>query len=83
MKLVYFAWVRERVGMSEEVVDLPAGLATVADVLAWQQGRGEAYAYAFEQAAFLRVALDRKHARHDASVAGAAEIAFFPPMTGG
>jgi len=83
MKLVYFAWVRERVGKAEEVVDLPAGLATVADLLGWLRGRGEEYAYAFEGDGVVRVAIDRVHAKSDASLAGAAEIAFFPPMTGG
>ncbi len=83
MKLVYFAWVRERVGKAEEVVDLPAGLATVADLLGWLRGRGEEYAHAFEGDGVVRVAIDRVHAKSDASLAGAAEIAFFPPMTGG
>ena len=83
MKLVYFAWVRERVGKAEEVVELPAGLATVADLLGWLRGRGEEYAYAFEGDGVVRVAIDRVHAKPDASLAGAAEIAFFPPMTGG
>ena len=83
MKLVYFAWVRERVGKAEEVVDLPDGLATVADLLAWLRGRGEEYAYAFETEGVVRVAIDRVHAKPDATLAGATEIAFFPPMTGG
>ncbi|MCJ2083735.1 molybdopterin converting factor subunit 1 [Methylobacterium sp. J-090] len=83
MKLVYFAWVRERVGKADEVVDLPAGLATVADLLRWLRGRGEEYAYAFEGDGVVRVAIDRVHAKPDASLAGATEIAFFPPMTGG
>jgi sulfur-carrier protein len=83
MKLVYFAWVRERVGKPDELVALPASITTVADLLAWQQTRGEEYAHAFEHAGIIRVALDKKHAKHDAAVAGASEIAFFPPMTGG
>ncbi|HRK23570.1 MAG TPA: molybdopterin converting factor subunit 1 [Beijerinckiaceae bacterium] len=83
MKLVYFAWVRERIGLSEEEVELPADVRTVADLLAWQQRRGERYAHAFEKAPFIRVALDRSHARADQPVTGAREIAFFPPMTGG
>jgi molybdopterin synthase sulfur carrier subunit len=83
MKLVYFAWVRERVGKAEEVVDLPAGLATVSDLLAWLRGRGEEYAHAFEGEGVVRVAIDRVHAKPDAPISGATEIAFFPPMTGG
>ncbi len=83
IKLVYFAWVRERVGKAEEMADLPPDVTTVADLLAWQASRGEEYAHAFEQASIIRVALDKKHAQHDAPVAAAREIAFFPPMTGG
>jgi len=83
MKLVYFAWVRERVGKAEETVDLPAGLVTVADLVAWLRERGEEYAYALETNGLVRVAIDRVHAKPDAPIAGASEIAFFPPMTGG
>jgi molybdopterin synthase sulfur carrier subunit len=81
--LRYFAWVRERVGKTEEVIDLPAGVRTVADVVAWLSGRGEEYAYAFANPKVVRAAIDRAHVRPDATVAGAREIAFFPPMTGG
>jgi molybdopterin synthase sulfur carrier subunit len=81
--LRYFAWVRERIGKTEEVVDLPAGIRTVADVVAWLAGRGEEYAYAFENPKVVRAAIDRAHVRADTAVAGAREIAFFPPMTGG
>jgi molybdopterin synthase sulfur carrier subunit len=83
MKLVYFAWVRERVGRTEEELDLPPEVATVADLIAWLSGRGENYAYAFEKPKSVRTALDRVHARPDAAIADAKEIAFFPPMTGG
>ncbi len=81
--LRYFAWVRERIGKTEEVVDLPAGIRTIGDVVAWLAGRGEEYAYAFENPKVVRAAIDRAHVRADAVVAGAREIAFFPPMTGG
>jgi sulfur-carrier protein len=83
VKLVYFAWVRERVGKPEETVALPDGVVTVADVVAWLKTRGEEYAYAFENAPLIRAALDKAHVKHDTPVAGAREIAFFPPMTGG
>ena len=83
MKLVYFAWVRERVGLPEEEIELPAGVATVADLVRWLKGRGEEYAYAFENEGVVRAALDRVHAKPDAPLAGAREVAFFPPMTGG
>jgi sulfur-carrier protein len=83
VKLVYFAWVRERVGKPEETVQPPPDVATVADLIAWLTTRGEEYAYAFENGHLIRAALDKAHARHDAPIAGAREIAFFPPMTGG
>jgi molybdopterin synthase sulfur carrier subunit len=83
VKILYFAWVRERVGKAEEQVDLPAGIATVKDLVAWLTGRGEEYAHAFENPTVIRAAIDRAHVRPDATIAGAREIAFFPPMTGG
>ena len=81
--LRYFAWVRERVGKTEEVVDLPVGIRTVGEVVTWLAGRGEEYAYAFENPKVVCAAIDRAHVRADAAIAGAREIAFFPPMTGG
>ena len=83
MKLVYFAWVRERIGRPEEVLDPPPEVTTVAELVGWLRGRGEEYAYAFENPGVVRAAVDRVHAKPDASIRGAAEIAFFPPMTGG
>ena len=83
MKLRYFAWVRERVGRTDEDVELPQGVETVADLIRWLKGRGEEYAYAFENEGVVRAAIDHAHAKPDAPLAGAREIAFFPPMTGG
>jgi molybdopterin synthase sulfur carrier subunit len=83
IRLVYFAWVRERVGKPDETVDPPAGVATVSDLIDWLKGRGEEYAHAFENGPLIRAAIDRAHVRHDAPLAGAREVAFFPPMTGG
>jgi sulfur-carrier protein len=83
MKLVYFAWVRERIGRAEDHLEPPPEVATVADLMDWLRGRGEEYAYAFENGAVVRAAIDRVHAKPDAPIAGAREIAFFPPMTGG
>ena len=83
VKLVYFAWVRERIGLPEEEVELPPGIATIADLVGWLKGRGEEYDYAFENEGVVRAAIDKVHARPDAPLAGAREIAFFPPMTGG
>ena len=83
MKLRYFAWVRERVGLAEEDLDPPASIATIADLVAWLTKRGEGYAYAFENPKVIRAAIDKSHVRADAPIRGAGEIAFFPPMTGG
>ncbi len=83
MRLVYFAWVRERIGLAEEQVEPPPDVETVAGLVAWLKARGEGYAHAFENADVVRAALDRVHAKPDAALAGAREVAFFPPMTGG
>jgi sulfur-carrier protein len=83
VKLIYFAWVRERIGKPEESVDLPVTVVTVTDLITWLTTRGEEYAYAFENGPLIRAAIDKAHVKHDAPVAGAREIAFFPPMTGG
>jgi molybdopterin synthase sulfur carrier subunit len=83
VKLLYFAWVRERVGKAEEVVEPPPTIATIGELMHWLAGRGEEYAHAFENPKIIRAAIDRAHARSDAAIAGAREIAFFPPMTGG
>ncbi|MEO9614692.1 MAG: molybdopterin converting factor subunit 1 [Nitratireductor sp.] len=83
MKLVYFAWVRERIGHAEEELDLPDEIVTVADLLAWLAGRGEGYETALKHASAIRVAINQEHVAHDAPIEGAREIALFPPMTGG
>jgi molybdopterin synthase sulfur carrier subunit len=83
MKLVYFAWVRERIGRTDEEISPPEGIVTIADLVRWLKSRGEEYEYAFENEDIVRAAIDHEHARPDAAIAGAREIAFFPPMTGG
>jgi molybdopterin synthase sulfur carrier subunit len=83
MKLVYFAWVRERIGKPEEEVDLPGDIRTVADLLFWLRGRGEEYEHALQHPEVIRVAINQEHVDHGEAIAGAREIALFPPMTGG
>lgn len=83
VRLVYFAWVRERVGMAEEQVELPEGMQTVLDLVRWLKSRDEGYAAAFENETLVRAAINQTHVKPSASLDGAREIAFFPPMTGG
>lgn len=83
MKILYFAWLRERIGKADEELDPPAGVTTVAELMGWLTGRGEEYAYAFENPRVIRAAIDRVHAQPEAKIGSAREIAFFPPMTGG
>jgi sulfur-carrier protein len=81
--LRYFAWIREKTGRSEERVVLPDGVETVADVIAWLKTRGPEFADAFAKAGVIRTAIDQAHVKPAAAIAGAREIAFFPPVTGG
>ncbi len=83
MKIVYFAWLRERLDKTEEEVDLPASVLTIGDLIDWLKTRGEEYALAFENPKVIRAAIDKTHVRSEAKIAGANEIALFPPMTGG
>jgi len=83
VKLVYFAWLRERIDKTEEEVDLPASVQTVGDVMTWLKTRGEEYELAFDNPKVIRAAIDKTHVRPETKIAGASEIAFFPPMTGG
>jgi len=83
MKLVYFAWVRERVGKAEEDIVPPESITTVTELMTWLSKRGEEYAHAFENPKVIRAAIDKRHVQPDTRIAGAREVAFFPPMTGG
>ena len=83
VRLLYFAWVREKLGRAEETVTLPLELATVADVMVWLGRRGPEYLDVFSRPGIIRAAIDQMHTQPSAKVAGAREIAFFPPVTGG
>jgi molybdopterin synthase sulfur carrier subunit len=83
VKIAYFAWVRERIGKADEELAPPRSVATIGELMDWLAQRGEEYAHAFENPKVIRAAIDRAHARPDTAIAGAREIAFFPPMTGG
>lgn len=79
--VLYFAWVRERIGLPREEVETSA--ATVNDLIAELRAREDRYDLAFSDATALRVALDQELSEFDAPLAGVREVAFFPPMTGG
>src|SRR5258707_13028791 len=83
MKVLYFAWVRERIGKAEETVEPPADVRTVGDLIGWLAKRGESYAHAFETPRVIRAAIHHAHVKPDAALAGPREIALFPPRTGG
>ena len=83
MKLLYFAWVRERIGTGEEDLAPPASVATVADLVAWLSARSDGHAAAFADPARLRAAVDQAFVPLDAPITGAREVAIFPPVTGG
>lgn len=81
LDVLYFAWVRERIGEPREQVE--TGAATVAELVDELRGREDRYALAFSDLAALRVAIDQELADWDSPLDGAREVAFFPPMTGG
>ena len=82
MKVMYFAWLREKTAISSEEVDV-AGLATVSDLIDVLRAKGDRHANAFQDISAVKVAVDQKVVDFDAPLAGAKEVAFFPPMTGG
>ena len=83
VRIVYFAWVRERIGKGSEELELPGDVKTVGDLIAHLATLGEEYEAAFQAPGVIRAALDEEHADHDEAIGGAREIALFPPMTGG
>ncbi len=82
MKVLYFAWLRERIGAAQEDVDV-GDSRTIAELVETLKGRDPRYAVAFEDMSAIRVALDQEQAELDAPLAGVGEVAFFPPVTGG
>lgn len=83
MRILYFAWVRQRTGVSEEEIEVPAGLKTVGDLVEWLKGRNEAFENAFSELKAVRAAVDQEHVPFTHPLKGAREVAFFPPVTGG
>jgi len=83
MKLLYFAWLRQRIGTAEEVLELPREVATVAELVSWLKTRGPAYAEALKNPKLVRVAVNREYVPFEHAVKPGDEVAFFPPVTGG
>ncbi|MAH85522.1 MAG: molybdopterin converting factor subunit 1 [Rhodospirillaceae bacterium TMED8] len=83
MRLLYFAWVREKIGMSREDANVPDGVSNVGDLIDWLSGRGREYEEAFANKASVRVAVNQEYAKMDTPVKLNDEVAFFPPVTGG
>jgi sulfur-carrier protein len=83
VRVLYFAWLRERMGRGEETLSLPPGVATVGALASWLGERDEAGRAAFAERATIRAAVNQTFAKPDAPVADGDEVAFFPPVTGG
>ena len=83
MKLLYFAWLKEKTGVGEEEIALPDGGATVQDRVLWLRGRCEGYAEDFADETVVRTAVNQEYVTLEAPVAEDDEVAFFPPVTGG
>ena len=83
MKILYFAWVRQKVGVGEEDFAPPANVRTVADLIDALRARGDGYRAAFDDVSRIRAAVNQNHVAFDAPVSADDEVAFFPPVTGG
>ena len=83
VKLVYFAWVREKIGKGEETIELPSPKTTVGDLIGHLKSLGPEYDAAFEHEHVIRAAINQDHAEHTELVTDGDEVALFPPMTGG
>ena len=83
MTLLYFAWVRQKIGTSEEHIPLPAHVTTVAELIEFLRLRGDGYAEVFGETARLRAAVNQEHVPFQTNIGDGDEVAFFPPVTGG
>lgn len=83
MKVLYFAWVRTKIGIAEESVSLPQGVENVDQFLQWLKGRGPGFAEALKDTKFIRVAVNQEFAGADVRLTDSDEVALFPPVTGG
>lgn len=83
MTVLYFAWVKEKVGLSEEIVSPPASVVTVTDLMDWLAARSPGHAAAFTERKMIKAAVDQAHVPLSEKLGAAKEVAFFPPVTGG
>lgn len=83
LQILYFAWVRERIGLDGETVKPPEGVTDVASLIGWLAGRGAGHAEALADRGRIRAAVDNEFATPETSIVGAREVALFPPVTGG
>lgn len=83
MQLLYFAWLKQKIGTGEEDIPLPEGVATVGALAAWLKTRGPGYSEALEDLSVVRFAVNQEFADLDQPVADSDEVAIFPPVTGG
>jgi len=83
MRLLYFAWLRDKAGIASEEVNPPSEVTTVADLIEWLKARGGGHTEAFADPAIVRVAVNQEYAKLEDPVAAGDEVAFFPPVTGG
>ncbi|MDP6351331.1 MAG: molybdopterin converting factor subunit 1 [Alphaproteobacteria bacterium] len=83
MRMIYFAWLRAKIGVAEERIEPPAEIATVADLLDWLKAKGGGYGDALADLSVVRVAVNQEYVKADHPVAAGDEVALFPPITGG
>lgn len=83
MKVLYFAWLRARIGVAQETVDPPAEVVTVGDLVDWLRRRGGGYAEALARPEVVKAAVNQEHVAHDHPLRPGDEVALFPPVTGG
>ncbi|MDX1736803.1 MAG: molybdopterin converting factor subunit 1 [Alphaproteobacteria bacterium] len=83
MNILYFAWLRQKVGTGQETRDLPENVNTVSDLVSWLKSEGPQYEEAFKDVSAIKVAINQEFAEFESSLNASDEVAFFPPVTGG
>lgn len=83
MKVLYFAWLRQRIGVAAEEFDLPSDVHNVEELVGWLTAKGPGYAKGFAEPQVIRAAVNFEYVPFDHKLANTDEVAFFPPMTGG